>query len=268
MTMSNEYLIDFINTGLKNLQFSQDKIGEAMRYTIIDDGAKRIRPLLFMLVCKMLEKDLDKALNYALAIELIHNYSLVHDDLECMDNDDYRRGKFTVHKKYGEDIAVLVGDALLNFSFELLTESMENSNDIKCSNYIVKNSGCNGMIRGQLMDIDYDITKDNIIEIYDKKTCYMLKAAVVGAGYWCGLDDESLKLLEEYTFNLGMAFQIIDDIMDYDNDVKIGKKTYVTIFGKEKSKTDANLYSENAIKIIQKFQNSDELIQLTQKLLN
>ena len=122
MIMNSQEIMNLINTSLKELKFSDDKIGEAMRYTIVDDGAKRLRPLLFLLTYQMFNESITESLNYALAIELIHNYSLVHDDLECMDNDEYRRGKLTVHKKYGEDIAVLVGDALLNYSFEVLSE--------------------------------------------------------------------------------------------------------------------------------------------------
>ena len=124
MIMNSQEIINLINTSLKELKFSDDKIGEAMRYTIVDDGAKRLRPLLFLLTYQMFNESITESLNYALAIELIHNYSLVHDDLECMDNDEYRRGKLTVHKKYGEDIAVLVGDALLNYSFEVLSKEI------------------------------------------------------------------------------------------------------------------------------------------------
>ncbi|MDU1878698.1 MAG: polyprenyl synthetase family protein, partial [Finegoldia magna] len=140
--MNKKEIVDLINTSLKNLKFSDDKIGEAMRYTLIDDGAKRLRPLLFLLTFQMFNNSVIESVNYALAIELIHNYSLVHDDLECMDNDDYRRGKLTVHKKYGEDIAILVGDALLNYSFEVLTQSIKNDIDAKSANYIVSKSGC------------------------------------------------------------------------------------------------------------------------------
>lgn len=268
MIMNSKEIINLINTSLKDLKFSDDKIGEAMQYTIVDDGAKRLRPLLFFLTYQMFNESISESVNYAIAIELIHNYSLVHDDLECMDNDEYRRGKLTVHKKYGEDIAILVGDALLNYSFEVLSESIKNEIDAKCANYIVKKSGCFGMIKGQLLDIDSEISEKNIIEIYDKKTCNLLKAATVSAGILSKVDDNILLKLEDYAFNLGMAFQIIDDIMDYENDVKINKKTYVTIFGKEKGIEDANQYSHRAIDCIKDIDNSQPLIELTNKLLN
>lgn len=266
--MNNKEIVKLINNSLKDLSFSNDKIGEAMKYTLVDDGAKRLRPLLFLLTYQMFNESISEPMNYALAIELIHNYSLVHDDLECMDNDDYRRGKLTVHKKYGEDIAVLVGDALLNYSFEVLSESIKNEVDAMCANYIVKKSGCFGMIRGQLLDIDSKISEDNIIEIYDKKTCNLLKASTVSAGILSKVDHTTLLKLENYAFNLGMAFQIIDDIMDYENDIKINKKTYVTIFGKEKGIYDANDYSQKAIDCIKDIHNSQPLIELTNKLLD
>lgn len=268
MIMNSQEIINLINTTIKALKFSDDKIGEAMRYTIVDDDAKRLRPLLFLLTYQMFNESINESISYAISIELIHNYSLVHDDLECMDNDDYRRGKLTVHKKYGEDIAVLVGDALLNYSFEVLSESIKNDIDAKCANYIVKKSGCFGMIKGQLLDIDSEISEKNIIEIYDKKTCNLLKAATVSAGILSKVDDNILLKLEDYAFNLGMAFQIIDDIMDYENDVKINKKTYVTIFGKEKGIEDANQYSQRAIECIKDIDNSQPLIELTNKLLD
>ena len=268
MIMNKKEIVDLINTSLKNLKFSDDKIGEAMRYTLIDDGAKRLRPLLFLLTFQMFNNSVIESVNYALAIELIHNYSLVHDDLECMDNDDYRRGKLTVHKKYGEDIAILVGDALLNYSFEVLTQSIKNDIDAKSANYIVSKSGCFGMIRGQLLDIDSDISENNIVEIYDKKTCNLLKASTVSAGILSRVDDNTLLKLEDYAFNLGMAFQIIDDIMDYENDLKINKITYVTIFGKKKGIDDANKYSQRAINCIKDIDNSRPLIELTKNLLD
>lgn len=268
MIMNNKEIVKLINNSLRDLSFSNDKIGEAMKYTLVDDGAKRLRPLLFLLTYQMFNESISEPMNYALAIELIHNYSLVHDDLECMDNDDYRRGKLTVHKKYGEDIAVLVGDALLNYSFEVLSESIKNEVDAMCANYIVKKSGCFGMIRGQLLDIDSEISKDNIIEIYDKKTCNLLKASTVSAGILSKVDDTTLLKLENYAFNLGMAFQIIDDIMDYENDIKINKKTYVTILGKEKGIYAANEYSQKAIDCIKDIDNSQSLIELTNKLLD
>lgn len=124
------------------------------------------------------------------------------------------------------------------------------------------------MIKGQLLDIDSEISEKNIIEIYDKKTCNLLKAATVSAGILSRVDDNTLLKLEDYAFNLGMAFQIIDDIMDYENDLKINKKTYVTIFGKDKGIEDANKYSQIAIECIKDIDNSQPLIELTNKLLD
>lgn len=267
MMMNNKEIVLAINNFIGKLNFSNDKISEAIKYTIVNDEAKRIRPLLFLLTCNMFDNINDKSIKFATAIELIHNYSLVHDDLECMDNDDYRRGKLTVHKKYGEDIAVLVGDALLNTAFEILTDEIENKTDAKSANYIAKSSGSNGMIKGQLLDISEDISEENIIEIYDKKTCCLLKASTASAGILCNADEFQIKKLEDYAFNLGMAFQIIDDLLDFDNDFKIGKKTYSTIFGKEKSINDSKIYSTKAIDCIRTFENSYPLIELTNKLL-
>ncbi|MDY6065019.1 MAG: polyprenyl synthetase family protein [Finegoldia sp.] len=266
--MEIKELVAKINKAIEDLSYPEDMVGEAMAYAMVDGQAKRIRPLLFLMVIEMLGEDPFKYINYALAIELIHNYSLVHDDLECMDNDKYRRGKLTVHYKYGEAIGVLVGDGLLNYAYEILTENINDQAGKNFSSYLGKMAGSYGLILGQSMDMDDKISIDNIEEMYDKKTCYLIKAASKGAGLVTGQDEDVLEKLEDFGYCLGMAFQLKDDILDYDQDKDAGKKTVATLLGKEETTERASLLTKRAIDILKEFEDSSDLIYLTSDLLD
>lgn len=197
--------------------FSEDSIiNEAMLYAA--DSGKRIRASLFLETRRLHTNEISKNdLLFALAIEMIQAYSLVHDDLPAMDDDDYRRGKESVHKHFGEDLAILTGDALLNeASMIMMNISLDDPYYLKAASYLMKRVGKNGMIKGQILDLrrrkSYD--EDFLVEVYDKKTADFFKGAIVAAGLVNGFDDEIINKLERYSYYLGLGFQIQDDLLE------------------------------------------------------
>lgn len=182
------------------------------------EGGKRIRASIFLETLKMLGKTIeDTDILFALALEMVHAYSLVHDDLPCMDNDDLRRGKATVHTKFGEDIAVLTGDALLNEAASLLFEiSLKNNSYIKASKYLLDHAGYKGMLDGQVLDLKRDIkaTKDYIFKVYDKKTADLFRVSLVSPGLILDLSEDKLIKLENYAKAIGLGYQIKDDLLE------------------------------------------------------
>lgn len=192
------------------------KLIEPMVYAT--DSGKRIRATLYFETLRMLDKDISEDdILFALAIEMIHAYSLVHDDLPAMDNDQMRRGKPTVHAKYGEDIGILTGDALLNEAARLLFAlSLRNSKYLKASEYLFRAAGHEGMIDGQVLDLNQPKVVDlsYVFDVYSKKTAALFRAAVVGAAFVAGAGEDALKALEDFAENLGLAFQIQDDLLE------------------------------------------------------
>ncbi len=233
----------------------QKNVFEAMKYAICG-GGKRIRPVLTLAVSNMLGGLSSNAEYVALAVECVHNYSLIHDDLPCMDNDDLRRGRATCHKVYGEDIALLAGDGLLNTAFEILSadngfESLSPSARLEIIRCLSGASGVLGMIGGQVVDLQAenrsDITADELLYLHKNKTGALIRAAV-RCGAICGGADSSIAAaLDEYAESLGLAFQIKDDILDVvgctevlgkpiGSDADCGKSTFVTLFGLDGAK--------------------------------
>ena len=192
------------------------KLAEALFYAM--DSGKRIRANLYFETLKMLDHQISELdVDFALAIEMVHAYSLVHDDLPAMDNDDFRRGKPSMHKKFGEDIAILAGDALLNeASFLIFDISNKNSTYIKAGRYLFNHTGYKGMIDGQVLDLRHPKTydKDYLLNVYDKKTSDLLKACIVSAALISQVDEKATKILEDYAYNLGLAYQIQDDLLE------------------------------------------------------
>ncbi|MCX7695092.1 MAG: polyprenyl synthetase family protein [Caloramator sp.] len=257
-------------------------IYEPMKYSV-DAGGKRIRPILTLSITEALNGNTKDALDFGCAIEFIHTYSLIHDDLPAMDNDDYRRGKLTNHKVFGEAIAILAGDALLNFAFEVLSQKLIESNNllyIKAVNEIVKASGARGMVAGQAIDIISENKKLNLEELYNMhrlKTGAIIEAACVAGAYISNRED-ILESIREFSRNLGVAFQIVDDILDFTGDEKklgksvgkdkeANKATYVTILGIEEAKKRAKEYTDRAIEIASNIDKSGFLSKLTEYLL-
>ena len=233
MEKYNEMISSIDNYIYKNFTAAdeyQKKVYESMRYSL-SSGGKRIRPLLGILSYMSIGKteDYEKVLPYTSAVELIHTYSLIHDDLPSMDNDDIRRGKPTNHKVYSEAIAILAGDGLLNMATEVIARELENYEEldeikkgIKSLKYIFTSSGVHGMIGGQVIDMVYtdEMNYDICESMYKLKTAALIKAAVVSAGILAGINDEEVATLEEFSNCLGMAYQIRDDILDKEKDLE------------------------------------------------
>lgn len=218
---------------------------EAMAYSL-NAGGKMLRPVLLLAACGFCGGDEKLALPYACAIEYIHTYSLIHDDLPAMDNDDLRRGIPTNHKVFGEAVAILAGDGLLTSAFEAMNKDMllylDNMEKLKrrvrAVYEISKGAGCRGMIAGQIADIEAEnkeCTKEILDYIHLNKTAALIKAAIRAGAHLGGADKETLDNLDEYAENIGLAFQIMDDVLDLSGDEELlGKKT-----GSDKSKMKA-----------------------------
>ncbi len=245
-----------------------EKLAEAMEYAVMN-GGKRIRPILMYMICDLFEKNncknYDKIKEIAAALEFIHCYSLVHDDLPAMDNDDYRRGKLTVHKKYNEAIGVLVGDALLTEAFGIIANSknLGDKNKIEIISRLSEYAGFFGMVGGQFMDMESENKKveiDTLKYIHAHKTGKLLTAAIELPMIALDIEGEKREKMVEYSKLLGIAFQIKDDILDIEgdfeeigkksNDVENEKTTYPSIFGLDESKRLLQEYLEKARKII------------------
>ncbi len=253
------------------------------RYSLLA-GGKRIRPIILLEFYKLFGGDDDCAYNFACALEMIHTYSLIHDDLPCMDNDDLRRGKPANHIKYGESLALLAGDALLTESFGVAARTMGINPEYvaKALSYMSANAGISGMIGGQVIDTCFEGELDgNVLkEMYLLKTGALLKTAAVCGAVLAGADDEKVKLCEKYAENLGLAFQIIDDILDctadeeklgksIGSDEKNNKVTFVSLYGLEKCKETAKELTRKAMDILDLIGGNTETIKaITDYLLN
>lgn len=229
-------------------------ISDAMKYSLAS-GGKRVRPMLVLEFCRICGGDTAKALPFAAAVEFIHTYSLVHDDLPCMDNDDFRRGKPSSHKKYGEANALLAGDALLTHAFSALASAELSSEQIA---YAVKElalyAGANGMIGGQIIDLDGEnknLGPDELFLMDKLKTAALIKVACVLGCIAAGKYD-NIPAAVSYAENLGIAFQVIDDVLDYlegedNSDIVSGKSTYVSLLGLDGAREKAAEYTDSAL---------------------
>ena len=275
-----------IDTYLSNNVFSDDRdlsvLYNSMRYSLLDAG-KRIRPFIVLNVAESLGGDKEKAMPFAAAIEMVHTYSLIHDDLPCMDDDDFRRGKPSNHKAYGEDMALLAGDALLTKAFEMITLADLPSDiciqAVKCLSFA---AGADGMIGGQVLDLEGerirpDETKLN--KIYSLKTGALLRSsAKLGCLAACVKDQATLEKADCYAKNIGMSFQIIDDILDkfgdekalgkpVGRDEKNGKITYLSFHDCDEAMKIAKELTGTAINAISDFPKCDKLVELANFLL-
>lgn len=262
----------------------QDNVAKAMDYSL-EAGGKRIRPVLVLAFCNMCGGDYKKAAAPAAAIEMIHTFSLIHDDLPCMDDDDFRRGKPSCHKQFDEATAVLAGDALAIRPFEIIAKSAEllDTAKVRIIAELANSSGAEGMIGGQIIDIENEkrnvVDEENLHTMYLLKTGKLIKTSCVMGCIAAGADDEKIKYAEKYAECLGMAFQIIDDILDVTgneqllgkpvgSDAEENKTTFVTIFGIEKAREEAEKYTKQAMDILDKFDNNEFLKELTEYMLN
>lgn len=220
---------DFLKQELSDASY-QENLREIMEYAVTN-GGKRLRPVLLLSSYELFEDDITKALPYAAALEMIHSYSLVHDDLPSMDNDDLRRGKPTCHKQFSEFGAILAGDALLNLSFETMLRyacDFPSETALRAMAYIAKASGAKGMCAGQMSDMEQSVTDfEKLTEMYRGKTGALLKASVVAGAILGDSDETVIELLEEYADIIGLIFQIKDDVLDVEsNEQTLGKPVF------------------------------------------
>lgn len=232
-----------------------EKIYEAMRYSLLA-GGKRLRPILCLATCELAGGTLEMAMPTACALEMIHTMSLIHDDLPAMDNDDYRRGKLTNHKVYGEDIAILAGDGLLAYAFEVVAETQNVPPErlLQVIARLGRAVSAAGLVGGQVVDLESegkpDITLETLNFIHTHKTGALLEACVVCGGILAGVSLIDLQRLSRYAENIGLAFQIVDDILDITipseelgktagKDLQAKKATYPSLWGLEESKKKA-----------------------------
>lgn len=259
-------------------------IYESMRYSLVN-GGKRIRPILAVLCSELFSDEVDKVLPAACAVEMIHTYSLIHDDLPAMDDDDIRRGKPTNHKVYGEAMAILAGDGLLNEAFNIMTcESLKHGEShLKAMKVLGDASGANGMVGGQVVDIqseNCDIDFEQLKFIHAKKTGALLRASIIVGAIIGGATKEELEILSDFGCKIGLAFQIIDDILDVEGDEeKVGKNlrtdsqndknTYTKFFSVDKCRKIAADLTEECYSLLDKIpQNTKELREITSFLLD
>ncbi len=233
---------------------AQKSLYEAMRYSLLA-GGKRIRPVIVLKFCELSGGDMNKALPFACAVEMLHTYSLIHDDLPCMDNDDLRRGKPTNHVVYGECLATLAGDALQAAAFEtLLSADLEAEKIVAAARELAFAAGEDGMCGGQVLDMDgekRELALSEVEKIHELKTAAMIKAAARIGVIAGGGNEAQFKAADEYAEKIGLAFQVRDDILDcistkeelgktIGSDEENGKTTFVTLFGIEKCEEIVN----------------------------
>lgn len=240
-----------------------ETIYEAMRYSLLA-GGKRLRPILCLATCDLLGGTESMAMPTACALEMIHTMSLIHDDLPAMDDDDYRRGQLTNHKVYGEDVAILAGDALLTYAFEFVatqTQDVPAERSLRVIANLGKAVGAEGLVGGQIVDLASegltDVSLETLNYIHTHKTGALLRVSVTSGAILAGADDAQVATLSQYADRIGLAFQIIDDVLDVTatseelgksagKDLAAQKATYPSIWGLEESKQQAQHLIETA----------------------
>ncbi|MFR6065665.1 MAG: polyprenyl synthetase family protein [Eubacterium sp.] len=267
---------------LPNCLDNQDVVVEAMKYSLLN-GGKRLRPVFCLEFAKMCSCDRKDALDFACAVEYIHTYSLIHDDLPCMDDDDYRRGKPSCHKKFGEATALLAGDGLLTQAFQIIGDcDLSDSKKVLATRLLAQNSGVLGMIGGQVIDLKYESeTPDlkQLLSVHRLKTGALISAACLLGCIAAGADNDKISAASRFAYNLGIAFQIKDDILDVvgnseilgkpvGSDAENEKTTYVTLEGLEKAQSDVEKLTNSAINELSAFDNNEFVMLLAQKLVN
>ena len=283
--MENQYLSrieEALASYLPAKDCLQKDVIEAMEYSLLA-GGKRIRPTLTLEFCRVCGGDVQAAMPFACAVEMIHSYSLIHDDLPCMDDDDLRRGRPSCHKAYPENIALLAGDALLTHAFEIIADC-ELSADAKCQmvSLLAANAGVSGMIGGQVLDLKYeaaDPSLQQLLTVHKLKTGALISAACILGCLAAGATQAQIAAASDFAYNLGIAFQIKDDILDITgtsemlgkpvgSDSDQGKVTYATKVGLEKAQQDVELLTDKALESLRAFDDTDFLQALAQSLIS
>lgn len=286
LSIVNEHILDF----LPEIDNKSITLYDSMKYSLMA-GGKRLRPVLLLGACEMCGGDVNAAIPYACAIEYVHTYSLIHDDLPCMDDDDLRRGIATNHKVYGEDIATLAGDGLLNSAFEAMYRDMFLYFDdpdalkarVRAAYEIAKGAGCTGMIAGQVADVESEgkaCSPEMLDYIHLNKTAALITAAVRAGAMLGNADKKMLDDLTDYAEAIGLAFQIQDDMLDVTGtveelgknvgmDKELSKTTYPAVHGMDASKARADELHELALdSIADYYDNAEFFINIVEALRN
>ncbi len=273
---------DFLDNSIEKSCYNEEIVADAMRYSL-SNGGKRIRPVLVLEFCRLCGGDVKKALPFAAAIEMIHTYSLIHDDLPCMDDDDMRRGKPSCHKKFGEEYALLAGDGLLTLAFETLTKAdLSDAQKVSAVKALASHAGYQGMIGGQTVDLMSEckvVSLDRLRTMDNLKTGKLINCAAILGCIAANADEEKTERALKFTSAVGLAFQIVDDILDVTStEEKLGKpigsdsekekSTYVSLLGIEKSKEYAKELTGEAVNALSYFGDDAEFLKnLALKLL-
>lgn len=275
-----EYIEDYLERYYNRFDSEPQKIlFDSMKYSLLA-GGKRLRPIFAFEFCRLCGGDWKTAAPFAGAIEMIHTYSLIHDDLPCMDNDDYRRGRLTNHKVYGEAMAVLAGDALLTDAFALAsTAQLPNPADMALAiGVLSENAGSLGMVGGQVLDILSEqrvCSEQEVLDIQSRKTGALINAACVLGAIAGGAGEEQINAAAGFAGCLGLAFQIRDDMLDVIGDAgelgkavghDAGKNTFVRLYGLEKCENLVQKYTNEAIAQLRIFNDTDDIISLARSL--
>ena len=255
-------------------------MAQAMNYSVLA-GGKRLRPMLILETCRMFGGEDKLAYPFMAAMEMIHTHSLVHDDLPALDNDDYRRGRLTTHKVYGEAMGVLSGVALLNYAYEVMLTAFDLAEDEKARARVIKalkvmshKTGLYGMLGGQSVDVENDgkpMSREMIDYIYENKTSALIEGSMMAGAILGGASAEEVAVVEKAASGIGLAFQIQDDILDVTStaeelgkpihsDEKNHKTTYVTLMGIEKASQQVAELSEEAVKLLEGLNKKNEFL--------
>lgn len=255
----------------------QQTVIDAMNYSV-KAGGKRLRPLVLLETLKLFGGEEEEAYPFMAAIEMIHTYSLVHDDLPAMDNDKYRRGKLTTHAKFGENMAILARDALLNYAYEIMSDAVMNSKypkrAIRAMQTIARKAGIYGMVGGQTVDVENEgkeMSIDTINYIHNLKTAALIEGSMMAGAILAGAKAEEIDIVEKIAKSIGVAFQIQDDILDVTGDTnqlgkavlsdeKNHKTTYVSLLGVNISKEHVKRYSRDAIELLESLNKDDAFL--------
>ena len=261
-------------------------MAQAMNYSMLA-GGKRLRPILIQETYRLFGGEGKVVEPFMAGMEIIHTHSLIHDDLPALDNDDYRRGRLTTHKVYGEAMGVLSGVALLNYAYETMLQAFSLTEDqsrvIHVLRVMAEKTGIHGMLGGQSVDVENDgkpLEKEILDYIYRNKTSALIEASMMTGAILAGADEQEVSVVEEAAGNIGLAFQIQDDILDVTStdeelgkpvhsDEKNNKVTYVTLFGIEKASEQVELLSEKAVELLKSLNKNNEFLYLLiEKLIN
>ncbi len=262
----------------RNTDCPEGILNESTKYSLLA-GGKRLRPILILETYKLFKQNVEECIPFAVAMEMIHTFSLIHDDLPAIDNDDYRRGKLTNHKKFNEATAILAGDSLLNNAYMIMIDDIINSKDENVNSRKIKaireiSYGIDRMIAGEYIDTEYEgkqISSDYLEYMHKNKTGALIKASVKAGAIIAGGTDKDIEKLSLYAEKIGLAFQIKDDILSeigdaevlgkpVGNDKEKGKCTYVSKYGLEEAKEMLNSITKEAVEIISSYKTDDEFL--------